>query len=107
MTHTRPAAAAIQAFLNADPEAQRAHLHDPQFRWDLSLFQPVLEELNAALAAEGLNSEARARVGARLLARGVATPEQRKRRREELKTLERTAGDFGHVRPETTLAYLR
>ncbi|MFJ7489695.1 hypothetical protein ACIQZB_00290 [Streptomyces sp. NPDC097727] len=75
-------AVTLQNFLEANPQAQQAALHDPEFAADVARLRTVLDQLDAALDAEGLDSEARRRVGARLVGGCLLTDKGRAEQRE-------------------------
>lgn len=58
---------AIREHLQRNPGAQQSALHDPQYAAELHRLRQVLGHLDAALAAEDMSTEARQRVGARLV----------------------------------------
>lgn len=79
---------ALREHLARNPEAQYAALHDPQFAAEVHRLRTVLGHLDAALADEGLSSEARQRVGARLVADCLGTDEANARVRDRARAVQ-------------------
>ncbi|THA54243.1 hypothetical protein [Streptomyces sp. A1136] len=73
---------ALREHLQRNPEAQHAALHDPEFAAETHRLRQVLDHLDAALAAEGLDDEARKRVGAHLAAECLGTDDSNARMRD-------------------------
>lgn len=90
--------AALGEYLDRNPDARAAQLHDPEFAADVHRLRTVLDHLDAALTAEGLDEEARRRVGAGLVARCLPTDEVRERMRER----ERLARELATLPPAWT-----
>ncbi|WP_413808133.1 hypothetical protein [Streptomyces sp. OE57] len=70
---------ALDEYLTANPEAARSALHDAEFAAEVARMRVVLERLDAGLEAEGLDVEARRRVGVRLVTDCLQTDEARAR----------------------------
>jgi hypothetical protein len=70
-------AVVLDEFLTANPEAARSALHDPAFAAEVARMRAVLGRLDAGLEAEGLDVEARCRVGVRLVTDCLLTDEGR------------------------------
>ncbi|MFD3978269.1 hypothetical protein ACFWR6_06750 [Streptomyces griseus] len=70
----------LRDHLDANPDADRAVLHDPQYAADVNRLRTTLDRLGHALAAEGVTDEDLARrVGARLVADLLGTDESNAR----------------------------
>jgi anti-sigma-K factor RskA len=83
---------ALDEYLAANPEADRAALHDPQFAAEVARMRTVLDRLDTGLEAEGLDVEARRRIGVRLLADCLLTDEARERVQERHRLARELAG---------------
>ncbi|MEV5677048.1 hypothetical protein [Streptomyces sp. NPDC052179] len=70
----------LRDHLDANPVANRAALHDPQYAADVHRLRTTLDRLGHALAAEGITDEDQARrVGARLVTDLIGTDESNAR----------------------------
>ncbi|WP_434593285.1 hypothetical protein [Streptomyces sp. A5-4] len=91
--------AALREHLARNPEAQHAALHDPPYAAEVHRLRTVLGHLDAALADEGMSSEARHRVGARLVTDCLGTDEANARMRDRARAVQDLiAGGVVHVR---------
>lgn len=68
---------ALAEFFTANPETHWAALHDPVLAAEVARMRDVLDRLDGALEAEGLDVEARGRVGVRLVTDCLLTDEAR------------------------------
>ncbi|MGV2914565.1 hypothetical protein [Streptomyces alfalfae] len=84
-------AEALDEYLTANPEADRAALHDPVFATEVARIRVVLDHLDTGLKAEGLDAEARRRIGVRLVT-DCLLPDARRARVEEHHRLMRELG---------------
>ncbi|MGW6456532.1 hypothetical protein ACWF94_11515 [Streptomyces sp. NPDC055078] len=78
----------LRQYLDSNPQAQHAALHAPEFVAEVHRMRTVLGHLDAALADEGMSSEARQRVGARLVADCLGTDEANARERARARAVQ-------------------
>ncbi|HLL36192.1 MAG TPA: hypothetical protein VK545_20445 [Streptomyces sp.] len=69
--------------MNANPEARKSALHDPVFAAEVARMRIVLDRLDTALEDEGLDQEARRRIGVRLVTDCLLSDQGRAMLREQ------------------------